>query len=202
MPYHAFCLREEVPFQWDRPRAAFSSWNNSDTHSWFLQRGAIRISLCRCSLTRLSTWGRRATGGGNIAQKSRPFVGQGIRSLCKKDWAAWAVFGGKEVYSSSAKDFPNYLNHERVESPFLWRDSSSTCLTGTYIAFSERRLFWAHTRRSFASAQSRFETRPPWCFMYDTTDLLSERTSTWCPCMSGRKNWQAWDNASISRQLV
>ncbi len=23
----------------------FSSWNNSDTHGWFLQRGAIRISL-------------------------------------------------------------------------------------------------------------------------------------------------------------
>ncbi len=45
---------------------------------------------------------------------------------------------------------------------------------------------------------SRFETRPPWWFMYDTMDLLSERTSTWCPRMTGRKNWQAWHAASIS----
>ncbi len=38
--------------------------------------------------------------------------------------------------------------------------------------------------------------------MYDTTDLLSERISTWFPRMSGRKNWQAWHTASISRQLM
>ncbi len=45
-------------------------------------------------------------------------------------------------------------------------------------------------RRSFASVQSRFEMGPPWWFMYDTMNLLSERTSTWCLRMSGRKNWQ------------
>ncbi len=50
--------------------------------------------------------------------------------------------------------------------------------------------------------QSRFKTRPPWWFMCDTTDLLSERISTWCPRMSGRKNWPAWHTASISRQLM
>ncbi len=38
--------------------------------------------------------------------------------------------------------------------------------------------------------------------LYDTMDLLSERTSTWCTRMSGRKNWQAWHNASIFRQLM
>ncbi len=75
-------------------------------------------------------------------------------------------------------------------------------LPGTCIAFSERRLFWAHTRRPFASMQSRFEMKPPWWFMYDTTGLLSEHTSTWCLRMSGRKNWQAWHIASISRQLM
>ncbi len=75
-------------------------------------------------------------------------------------------------------------------------------LSGTCVAFSERRLFWDHTRRSFASMQSHFEMRPPWWIMYDTTDLLSERTSTWCPRMSGRKNWQAWHTATISRQLM
>ncbi len=35
-----------------------------------------------------------------------------------------------------------------------------------------------------------------------SADLLSECTSTWCPRMSGRKNWQAWHTASISRQLM
>ncbi len=45
-------------------------------------------------------------------------------------------------------------------------------------------LQWAqivlnHTRRSFASVLSRYESRPPWWFMYDTTELLSERISTW-----------------------
>ncbi len=62
---------------------------------------------------------RRATGGESIDQKAEPFVGQGIRALCKKDWAVRFVFGGEVVYSSSAKDFPNSLNRERVERPFL-----------------------------------------------------------------------------------
>ncbi len=91
--------------------------------------------------------------------------------------------------------------------PFAWerriRCSLSTCLLhGSSCpahASPSVSTDWAHTRRSFASMQSRFEMRPPWLFMYDTTDLLSERTSTW---MSGRKNWQAWHTASISRQLM
>ncbi len=104
----------------------------------------------------------------------------------------------------------NSLNCEWVERPFLWRDivPSTTCLLlGSFcpaqcVAFSERRLFWAHKRRSFASVQRRFETRPPWWFMYDTTDLLPERISTWCLLKSGRKNWQVWHTANISRQLM
>ncbi len=75
-------------------------------------------------------------------------------------------------------------------------------LPGTCVAFSESRLVWAQTRRPFASVQRRIKTRPPWLFMYDTTDLLSERISTWCPLMSGRKKWQARHTASISRQLM
>ncbi len=80
--------------------------------------------------------------------------------------------------------------------------SSIICLLLGSFCPAHACVFWTHTRRSFASVQSRFETRPPWWFIYDTTDLLSERTSTWCPRMSGRKNWQAWHTASISRQLM
>ncbi len=93
--------------------------------------------------------------------------------------------------------------HSSEETLFLDHMSAPWfILPGTCVTFSERRLFWAHTRRSFTSVQSRFETRPPWWFMYDTTDLLSERISTWCTRMSGRKNWQAWHTASISRQFM
>ncbi len=126
--------------------------------------------------------------GESIERKAGPFVGQGIRAPYKEDWAVRVVFEGEEVYSSLAKDFTNFLNRELVKHPFLRRDivprqhvCSLVYLPGTCVAFSERRLFWAHTRRSFASVQSRFETRPPWWFMYDTTDLLSERTSTRWP---------------------
>ncbi len=72
--------------------------------------------------------------------------------------------------------------HSSEETLFI-DNMSPPCfiLPGTFVAFSERRLFWAHTRRPFASVQSDFEARPPWWFMYDTTDLLSERISTWCP---------------------
>ncbi len=48
-----------------------------------------------------------------------PLMGQGIRALCEKDWAVRVVFGGEKVYLSSAKDFPNFLNRERVERLFL-----------------------------------------------------------------------------------
>ncbi len=75
-------------------------------------------------------------------------------------------------------------------------------LPGTCVTFSGCRLVWAHTRRSFASVQRRFVTRPPWRFIYDTTDLLFEHTSTWWQLMSGRKNWEAWHTASIARQLM
>ncbi len=60
--------------------------------------------------------------GGSIERKAGPFMGQGIRTLYKKDWAVRVVFGGEDVYSSFAKDFPNSLNREQVERPFLWRD--------------------------------------------------------------------------------
>ncbi len=78
--------------------------------------------------------------------------------------------------------------HSSEETLFLDNMSAPWfILPGTCVAFSERRLFWTHTRRSYASVQSRFETRPPWWFMSDNTDLLSERISTLCPRMSGRR---------------
>ncbi len=89
-----------------------------------------------------------------------------------------------------------------VSIPLKRHCSSITCLLLGSFCPAHACVFWTHTRRLFASVQSRFETRPPWWFIYDTTDLLSERTSTWCPRMSGRKNWQAWHTASISRQLM
>ncbi len=48
-------------------------------------------------------------------------MGQGICALCEKYWAVRVVFGGKEVYSTSAKDFPNFLNRERLECPIPLR---------------------------------------------------------------------------------
>ncbi len=72
-------------------------------------------------------------------------MGQGIRALCKKDWAVRVVFGGEEVYSSSAKFFPNYLNCERVECPFLWRDivPRQYVCSLVHFAWHMHRLQWA-----------------------------------------------------------
>ncbi len=57
-------------------------------------------------------------------------MGQGIHAPCKKDWAVRVVFGGEEVYSSLAKDFPN--SHEpRVHGasiPLKRHCSLTTCL--------------------------------------------------------------------------
>ncbi len=55
----------------------------------------------------------------SIERKTGPLVGQGIRALSEKDLAVRAVFGGEEDFSSSAKDFSNVLDRERVEHPFL-----------------------------------------------------------------------------------
>ncbi len=116
-------------------------------------------------------------------------VNRSTRALPKISQILWIV----SRWSVHSSEETLFLDH--MSAP--WFILPSTC-----VAFSERRLFWAHTRRSFTSVQSRFETRPPWWFIYDTTDLLSERISTWCTRMSGRKNWQAWHTASISRQLM
>ncbi len=35
-------------------------------------------------------------------------MGQGTRAPSKKDWVVRVVFGGEEVYSRSAKDFPKF----------------------------------------------------------------------------------------------
>ncbi len=61
---------------------------------------------------------------------------------------------------------------------------------------------WSEPTQEGNSPACRGASRRGLWFMYYTTDLLSERTSTWCPLMSGRKNWQAWHTASISRQLM
>ncbi len=93
--------------------AAFSSWNNSDTHGWFLQRRAIGISLCRCSLTRLNTCGSRATGGKAWSGRLGHSWARGSVVFCKKigQWELSSIwvwdleyifFGDKEVAAVNA----------------------------------------------------------------------------------------------------
>ncbi len=74
--------------------------------------------------------------------------------------------------------------HSSEETLFLDNMSAPLfILPGTCVAFSEYRLVWAHTRRSFATLQRHFETKLPWWYI-------------------SHKNWQAWHTASISRQLM
>ncbi len=134
-------------------------------------------------------------------------MGQGIRALCETDWAVKVVFGGEDVYSSSAKDFPNFLNRERMERPFLWwemlfHENMSApwfILPGKCVAFSEHRLVWAHTKKLFASMQSRSETRPSWWFMTPRTCCLNVLAHGVPVCPAGRI---VQHTASISRQLM
>ncbi len=95
-------------------------------------------------------------------------VNRSTRALPKISQILWIV----SRWSVHSSEETLFLDH--MSAP--WFILPSTC-----VAFSVRRLFWAHTRRSFTSVQSRFETRPPWWFMYDTTDQLSERISTLVP---------------------
>ncbi len=61
------------------------------------------------------------------------------------DGAVRVVFGGEEVYSSSAKDLPNSLNREWVEHPFVWRDIVPRQHVCSLVHFARhiRRLQWA-----------------------------------------------------------
>ncbi len=54
------------------------------------------------------------------------------------------ILGGEEIYSSSTKDFPNSLNREWVERPFLWRDIVPQQHVCSLINFARhmRRLQW------------------------------------------------------------
>ncbi len=133
---------------------------------------------------------------------------QGIYALCEKDWVVRVVFRGKEVYSSSAKDFPICLNREWVDRPFLWGDVVPWQHVCSLVHFDQHmhRLHWAQIGLSPHKKVVRQRTvslrDEAALVIYDTTDLLSEHTSTWCPRMSSRKNWQAWHTACISRQLM
>ncbi len=135
-------------------------------------------------------------------------MGQCICAPCKKDWAVRVVFAGEEVYSSLAKDFQFSEPRAGEASIPLKRRSSTTCLLLGSVCP-------AHALPS-ASADCSVPTqegRSPACRVTSRRDrpgvlcmtpqtCLSERTSTWCPRMSGRKNWQAWHTASISKQLM
>ncbi len=175
-----------MPFAWERRSrlkgvghgAASSSWNNSGTHGWFFQRGAIKIRRA---------WVRAP---GLFVKK----IGQWkLHSAAKR--STRALPKTSQIFLTESK----WSIHSSEESLLL---DNMSARWFTCVAFSERRLVWAQKRRLFASVQRHFEMRPPWWFKYDTTDLLSEHTSTWCPLMSGRNNWQACHTASISKQLM
>ncbi len=85
--------------------------------------------------------------GESIEWKAGPFMGQGICAPGKTYLAVRVVFGGEEVYSNLAKDFPNSLNCEWVERPFLWWDIvpwQYVCSL-VHIARHMRRLQWAQS---------------------------------------------------------
>ncbi len=52
------------------------------------------------------------------------------------------------------------------------------------------------------SLQSGRDRKPPWWFMWETTDVLSECTSTWWPLRSARNFLRAKNTANISRRLM
>ncbi len=135
--------------------------------------------------------------GGKHRAEGWAIRGPGHPCSLKKRLGSESCLRSKEVYSSSAKDFPNSLNRERVECPFLWRAIVPRQQVCSLVHFSRhmRCLQWAqmflspHKKVVRQRAES---LRDKAALVYDTTDLLSERTSTWCPRMSGRKNWQAF----------
>ncbi len=155
-----------MPFAWERRSrlkgighgAASSSWENSDTHGLFLQKGLLEKA---CAIVPWLAWVPAVAERlerESIERRTGPLVSQGIRALCKKDWAVRVVFGGEEAYSSSAKDFPNFLKPSwwsvhSSEGTLLLDNMSAPwfLLPSTCVDFSERRLVWAHTRRLFTS---------------------------------------------------
>ncbi len=69
---------------------------------------------------------------------------------------------------------PNTVKLHILESPFIVASLRHTC---AIIMLSNQRLDMSHREVDGLSRQRR------------TTDMLSERISTWCPLRSGRKNW-------------
>ncbi len=95
------------------------------------------------------------------------------------------------------------------ESPFLWGDVvplQHVC-SSVHFAWHMRRLQWVQIclsphKKVVRQRAEALRDKAVLGIYDDTTDLQSECTSTWCPLMSGRKNWQAWHTASIFRQLM
>ncbi len=114
-------------------------------------------------------------------------------ALCEKDWAVRVLFGGEEVYSSSAI-LPTFSESRAggASIPLKRRCSLTTSLLhgSSCPAPPSVSADCSEPTQEGRSPACRVASRwgRPWWFMYDTMDLLCERTSTWCPRMSGRKN--------------
>ncbi len=119
-----------MPFAWEKRfrlkgighGAASSSWNNSDTHGWFLQRGLLEEA---CAVAPWLVWVPAVAERLEGKHRAGDWATRWPAHPCSSWWKNLAMrvaFGGEEVYSSSAKYYPDFLNRERVESPFLWGD--------------------------------------------------------------------------------
>ncbi len=160
MPYRAVRLRKVVPSQGDR----YSAGITPTPTVGFLQSGAIRIGLCCCSLTSLSTCGSKATGG------------KAYNARLGHSWARASVLFVKKIgqweLSSEAKRSTRALSTlPKLSEPWaggasilLKRHcSSTTCLLlGSFCpTYASPSVSADCSEPTQEGVQSCFETRPP-----------------------------------------
>ncbi len=75
-------------------------------------------------------------------------------------------------------------------------------IPGTWTALKDRNLYWDQRRRQHAILSRVRDREPPWCFMWDTTAMLSVLTMIWCLRRKGRKYIKARKTALSSRQFM
>ncbi len=112
-------------------------------------------SIGSCSAIQTNQWRWAATHAGPITRAVDAIVWRSLerggpvsRGLATGLLLAAKIpqtLTGEKVYLSSAKDFPDFLNRERVEHPFLWGDIVSWQHVCSLVHFSRhmRRPQWA-----------------------------------------------------------
>ncbi len=197
---------EEVPPDRNLPWRVIRSEN----HTQPSQNGATRRRWTpfRCTLSRIP--GSRAIGGKGYRRSlshvftiaSSPsgagWVRENQSRQCAVSWdakrstSAWLNI--LQIWNLHSLDLSPCL--DRMSAPWL------RC-PGMLTAPSERSFPWAHRRIWCASLYRGRDRRPSWWLIFETTDVLSVRTSTLWPLRSGRKCFRKKKKtASISRQLM